>query len=101
MSPHATTFPVEQVRELTELDLPACSAPQAMALVDIREAGGSYHYFGKKLGWLPPGGDCLSKAARAHFRHTDRTVISLVRSSYLTVEQERDGHPVKVRLTFP
>lgn len=85
---------------LTENDLPDCSANQAAALVDIRHAGGSYHRFGRK-GWLPPYGDKLSKAAREHFRHTDRTINSLVSSGYLKVTQEHESTPVQVTLVFP
>ena len=96
-----TTFPVEQAPPFkSERDLPNCSANQAIALVDIKEAGGSYVRFGKK-GWLPPDGDCLSKAAREHFRHTDRTIRSLLRAGYLTVTQDREGQAVRVTLTFP
>lgn len=70
-------------------------------MVEIKDAGGSYVRFGDRAGWLPPEGDCLSKAAREHFRQTDRTILSLIRSGHLTVAQERDGKPVKVTLTFP
>jgi hypothetical protein len=91
---------VEQTAFKSELDLPNCTANQAMAIVDIKEAGGSYHYFGK-AGWLPPSGESLSKAARKHFRHTDRTIRSLIRSGWLSVTQEHRGQPVRVTLTFP
>ena len=90
----------QSLKPLSENDLPRCSVGQAAALVDIRSVGGSYHFHGK-LGWLPPGGPGLSKAARAYWRHTDRVILSLVRSAYLTVTQQREGRPVKVELTFP
>jgi hypothetical protein len=92
---------VEQTAFKSELDLPACTANQAIAMVEIKDAGGSYVRFGDREGWLPPGGDGLSKAARKHFRMTDRTILSLIRSGHLTVSKERDGKPVKVTLTFP
>ncbi len=101
MSRPPTTFPVEQGSPFkSELDLPACTPNQAIALVDIREAGGTYLRF---VGgdWLPPNGDCLGKDVRAQYRHTDRTILSLIRSGYLTVQQELAGKPVKVALTFP
>ena len=100
----ATRFPVEQDSGepafKSELDLPNCTSNQAMAVVDIKQAGGSYCRFSKE-GWLPPNGDTLSKAARRHFRHTDRTILSLIRSGWLTVTKDLHGRAVEVRLTFP
>jgi hypothetical protein len=98
-------FRVEQEGEdppifRSELDLPPCSAPQAIALHHIKDASGSYTRFANGT-WLPAGGDCLSKAARQHFAVTDRTILSLIRNGYLTVTQELNGKPVRVTLTFP
>ena len=98
-------FRVEQEGEdppifRSELDLPPCSAAQAIALCNIKDAKGTYTRFAGGT-WLPADGDCLSKAARKHFAITDRTITSLIRNGYLTVAEERDGTPVRVTLTFP
>jgi hypothetical protein len=103
--PRTTTFPVEQTAApaspfKSELELPALSANQAVTVVNMKEAGGSYvRYVGGD--WLPPGGDTFSKAARDVFRATDRTILSLIRNGYLQVAQELNGRPVRVTLTFP
>ncbi|RYD50170.1 MAG: hypothetical protein EOP83_24360 [Verrucomicrobiaceae bacterium] len=104
--PLPTTFPVEQLHAAaspfkSEKDLPACSANQAIAMVNIREEGrGTYRRFGDGY-WLPKNGDTYSRHAKEVLRATDRTILSLIRSGYLTVTDQLHGKPVRVTLTFP
>jgi hypothetical protein len=95
-----TSFPVEQSPFKSEADLPNCTCNQAIALMDIRERGGTYVRF---VGgdWLPPDGDCLGSEVRKVLRHTDRIILSLIRAGYLNVTQELHDRPVRVTLTFP
>lgn len=87
-------FPVEQPAFKSELDLPALSPSQAEAIWVIKDYGGVYHRHVDGA-WYPTQTTCDAS------RQTDRTVLSLIRSGWLTVIHELNGKPVRVRPTFP